>query len=183
MIPATLVSEGVLFQLGSTADLQKNAVTCKGQTIQLASGDYNKIYLLASATEDASGQFTLDGAAQTLHVAAWAGFIGQHYDRQFDLDGYTVLGVKEPFLKKDNIAWFASHTHFGYPTRNDPYHYSYLFKYEITLNGPSKTITLPDNDKIKIFAITLAKKNTDDIRFLQPISDDFSGNCPFLLRK
>jgi len=183
MIPATLVSEGVHFLLGSTADLQKNAVTCKGQTIQLPAGDYNKIYLLASATEDASGQFIMDGAAQTLDVAAWAGFIGQHYDRQFDLDGYTVLGVKEPFLKMDNIAWFASHTHFGYPTRNDPYHYSYLFKYEIALNGPSKVITLPVNDKIKIFAISVAKKSTDDIQFLQPIFDDFSRNIPFHLRK
>jgi hypothetical protein len=86
-------------------------------------------------------------------------------------------------LKKDNIAWFASHTHFGYPTMNDPYHYSYLFKYEIALNGPSKMITLPDNDKIKIFAITVAKKSTDGIRFLQPIFDDFSGNSPFHLRK
>ena len=108
--------------------------------------------------------------------------MGQHYDRQFDLDGYTVLGIKEPYLNTDNIAWFASHTHFGYPTRNDPYHYSYLFRYELNVNQPTKTVTLPDNDRIKIFAVTVARKSSDDLNFLQPLSDDFGENSPFHLR-
>ena len=183
MIPETIISEGIRFKLGSTADLQKNAVTCKGQTIQLPAGDYNKIYLLAAATEDTEGSFTVNGETKDLKVAAWSGFIGQHYDRQFDLDGYTVLGVKEPWLKKDNIAWFASHTHFGYPTRNEPYHYSYLFKYEIDVKGQPTQLTLPDNNRIKIFAITIAKKNSDDILLLQSLSDNFNENGPFVLRK
>jgi alpha-mannosidase len=183
IMPETLVSEGVRFKLGSTADLQKNAVTCKGQSIRLPAGDYNKIYLLAAATEEASGNFVVNGDTKSLKIGAWAGFIGQHYDRQFDLDGFTVLGVKEPWLKNDNIAWFASHTHFGYPTRNEPYHYSYLFKYEIDVKGKPAQLTLPDNNRIKIFAVTAAKKNSDDILLLQPLSDNFKENGPFVLRK
>ena len=129
-----------------------------------------------------SGQFIVNEAKQNIKISAWAGFIGQHYDREFDLDGYTVLGIREPFLNLDNIAWFASHTHFGYPTRNDPYHYSYLFRYELEVNQPAKTITLPVNDRIKIFAITVARKNSDEAKILQPLSDDFSENSPFQLR-
>ncbi|MEI6276046.1 MAG: glycoside hydrolase family 38 C-terminal domain-containing protein [Prolixibacteraceae bacterium] len=183
MLPDTVISEGVAFKMGSRADLQKNSVTCRGQKIILPAGDYNRIYLLAAATEDTEGRFEVNGMAEDIKIASWSGFLGQHYDRQFDLDGYTVLGIKEPFLKYDNIAWFASHTHFGYPTRNDPYHYSYLYKYEIKLPAGTTTMTLPANDKIKIFAITVGKKNTDNIILLQPISDNFKENNPFQLRK
>ncbi len=182
MMPDTLISENVLFKMGSRKDLQKNVVTCKGQIVDLPVGDYNKLYFLASATEDTNGNFAAGGAKIDLNIAKWSGFIGQHYDRQFDLDGSTVLGIMEPSLKTDNIAWFASHTHFGYPTRNDPYHYSYIFKYALNLPPGTSRITLPDNDKIKIFAITVAKKNTDDVKLLQPVSDNFKENLPFRLR-
>ncbi|MDP2336998.1 MAG: glycoside hydrolase family 38 C-terminal domain-containing protein [Bacteroidota bacterium] len=182
MIPSELVSEGVKFKMGSTADLQKNVVTCQGQTIKLPAGDYNKLYILAAATDETSGTFTVNGKPVNLAVAKWTGFIGQHYDRQFDLDGHTVLSVKEPFIKHGNIAWFASHYHFGYPTQNVPYTYSYIFKYEINLPQNAGEITLPDNFKIKIFAITVAKKDADDVQILQPLSDDFKENGPFVLK-
>ena len=81
MMPATLESEAVHFKMGSTADLQKNAVTCKGQTIQLPAGDYNKVYLLAASTEEAVGQFIVNETKQNIKISAWAGFIGQHYDK------------------------------------------------------------------------------------------------------
>jgi alpha-mannosidase len=182
MIPAELVSEGVKFKMGNTADLQKNVVTCKGQTIRLPEGSFNKVYILAAATEETSGIFSVNGKKVTLPVAKWIGFIGQHYARQFDLDGHTVLSVKEPFLKHDNIAWFASHYHFGYPSRNVPYSYAYLFKYELDISNKSTEITLPDNDKIKIFAMTVAKNEADHIQSLQPLTDDFSENKTFTLR-
>ena len=183
MTPAELFSEGIKFKMGSTADLQKNAITCMGQTIKLPAGNFNKLYILASATDETSGTFMVNGKPVNLTVAKWFGFIGQHYDRQFDLDGHTVLGVKEPFLKYDDIAWFASHYHFGYPSQNVAYTYSYIFKYEIILPQNTSEITLPDNDKIKIFAITAAKNNADDIQLLQSLSDDFKENEPFVLRK
>jgi len=182
MIPKELISEGVKFKLGATEDLKNNVVNCKGQDLKLPSGDYNKVYILAAATEDTSGDFLIHGKANNIKIAKWHGFIGQHYDRQFLLDGSTVYDVKAPFLKYDNIAWFASHYHFGYPTANVPYAYSYIFKYEIDLENKADKITLPDNSKIKIFAITVAKNMGDKIQLLQPLSDDFSENKPFQLR-
>jgi alpha-mannosidase len=183
MIPEELISEGVKFKPGSTADLQKNVVTCSGQTIKLPAGNFNKIYILASAVDESTGTFMVNGNPVDIHVAKWYGFTGQHYDRKFDLDGHTVLDVKEPFLKHDNIAWFASHYHFGYPTHNVPYTYCYIFRYEINLPAGCSEITLPDNNAIKIFALTAARKNSGDILLLQPLTDDFSKNGPFVLRK
>lgn len=183
LIPDSIVSEGILFRMGSRADLKLNALTCKGETLQLPAGNFNKVYLLAAATEDAAALFKAGNLTLELNISKWCGFIGQHYDRQFDLDGHTVLGVKAPFLKHDNIAWFASHTHFGYPTANVPYHYAYLFKYELDIDESTRQITLPQNDKIKIFAITCAKNLEDKVVVLQPLTDDFDENIPFILRK
>ena len=182
LIPAELVSEGVKFKMGSTEDLQNNVVTCKGQEIRLPDGNYNKVYILAAATDDTSGIFKVNGTPVNLSIANWRGFIGQHYDRQFELDGFTVRSIIKPFLKHDDIAWFASHWHFGYPTRNEPYSYSYIFKYEINLPANTNSITLPENDHIKIFAITAAKKESDDIQILQPLTDDFRESKPYALR-
>ena len=149
----------------------------------MPSGDFNKIYILASATEETPGVFTISGNPVNLKIANWRGFIGQHYDRQFDIDGFTVRSIKQPFLKVDNIAWFASHWHFGYPTHNEPYSYSYIFKYEVTLPPNTTSITLPDNAKIKIFAITVAKKESDDLQILNPLTDEFKDCKPYALRK
>lgn len=183
LVPAEIVSEGIRFKMGSVQDLQKNVVTCNGQTLPLPEGDYNKVYILASATEETSGAFNADGLVSNLTIANWKGFIGQHYDRQIDLDGYTVRSIKEPYLKNDNIAWFASHWHFGYPTRNEPYSYSYIFKYALYVPAHATTITLPRNNKIKIFAITAAQNTRDELKVLQPLSDDFSEAKPYALRK
>jgi len=38
----------------------------------------------------------------------------------------------------------------------EPYAYSYLFAYAIDLPAGTKTITLPDNDRIRILAMTVA---------------------------
>ncbi len=165
MIPSELVSEGIHFKLGSTTDLQNNAVTCKGQTVKLPSGNYNKLYLLAAASDETTGTFQVSGKPADINLEKWIGFIGQHYDRQFDLDGHTVLDVKAPFVKHDNIAWFASHYHFGYPTQNVPYTYSYMYKYEINLPAKTTEITLPDNDRIKIFAITAVEQKLTTFGF------------------
>jgi alpha-mannosidase len=85
-------------------------------------------------------------------------------------------------VKKDNIAWFASHRHVGYPTKNNTYQYSYIYKYEINIPQSAKIITLPNNQKIKIFAITAAKRDAGDVIALQPLFDDIQTNTPIQLR-
>jgi alpha-mannosidase len=87
-----------------------------------------------------------------------------------------MTSIEKPFLKGDNIAWFSSHRHNAYPSENEAYQYTYIYKYEIDVPKGAKTITLPENQKIKVFAITVAKNGSDDVRALQPLTDDFSNS-------
>ena len=80
--PASLVSEGIFFQLGSPADGQKNAVVCRGQSLDLPAGSYNRVYLLAAAVDgDQRAEVKIDGAATPLVVPDWSQFIGQWDER------------------------------------------------------------------------------------------------------
>ena len=61
------------------------------------------------------------------------------------------------FIKRAPIAWFASHHHTS-DGANVPYAYSYLFAYALDLPPGADTLTLPDNDKIRIFAISISSE-------------------------
>jgi alpha-mannosidase len=175
LVPDTITSEGIHFTMGSRVDEQNNAVSCKGQQIGLPAGDYATLYLLAAASEDTQGDFSVDQQVTPLKVQEWTGFIGQFYNREFAKNGYTVTGIESPFSKQDNIAWFASHIHQAYPSANVAYQYCYLYKYEIRLPKGAKMIKLPDNDKIKILAMTLVKGAGEVVTPLQPLYDDFQN--------
>lgn len=182
MVPGEIVSEGIRFRLGSKKDEQNNAVTCKGQEIDLPEGNYTSLYILAAATEDTKGDFNIDGQSYSLGIQKWTGYVGQFYNRQFEVDGITVRNIENPYSKRDNIAWFASHYHQGYPSKNVSYHYSYLYKYELTIPKGAKKIILPDNDKIKIVAITVAERVCSKVYPLQALYDNFEDYPKAVLR-
>lgn len=183
LIPTEVISEDIRFKMGNTKDENTNAVACKGQTISLPASDYNKVYILAAATDESTGVFTMNNNQEKLTIGAWTGFVGQYYNRVFDTDGETVLAIKEPFAGQNNIAWFASHLHKGYPTANETYQYSYIYKYELNLPANTTSIKLPNNSKIRIFAITVARQPGEILQFSQPLYDDFKSNNNFKLRK
>ncbi|WPV68048.1 alpha-mannosidase [Chitinophaga sp. LS1] len=174
LLPDTIVSEDVAFKMGSRADEDSNAVICKGQEIVLPDGDYNAVYLLAVADKDTVGDFRIDDHVVPVGIQEWTGYIGQYYNRRFEQDEITVKSIADPFVKKDNIAWFASHRHLAYPSKNEAYNYSYMFKYRIAIPAHAKRIKLPENKNIKIFAITVVKETAKDVVTLQPLYDDFS---------
>ena len=177
MVPDVIESEGIRFKMGSKKDEENNAVSCTGQEIQLPEGDYDRLYILATAGFDTEGIFTVDNKVYPLSIQGWNGYVGQFYNREFAQNGVTVTGIESPFVKKDNIAWFASHTHRAYPSKNLAYEYCYLYKYEIDIPKGAKKIILPDNRRIDVLAITVAKGNEKKINTLQPLYDDFH-NAP-----
>jgi alpha-mannosidase len=59
------------------------------------------------------------------------------------------------FIKRAPVAWYSNHRHTA-DGKNEAYSYSYLFAYAIDLPAGAKTLTLPDNDKIRVMAITVA---------------------------
>ncbi|MGO4213147.1 glycoside hydrolase family 38 C-terminal domain-containing protein, partial [Terriglobus sp. YAF25] len=145
--------------------------------------------LAASADGDQTGVFKVGTHTATLKIQDWTGYIGQWDTRLWkeqpgrdwaisanhaawppaDLqqrearppaprypDDY--IGLKPGFLKTAGLAWYASHIHTPQGL-NQPYQYSYLFAYPIDLAEGAKTITLPNNDKIRILAISTAQES------------------------
>jgi len=66
-------------------------------------------------------------------------------------------GIKPGFIKPAAVAWFASHHHTP-EGLNQPYSYSYLFAYAIDAPQNAKTLTLPNNDKVRVLAISVAEQ-------------------------
>jgi alpha-mannosidase len=63
-------------------------------------------------------------------------------------------GLTPGFIKRSEVAWFASHRHTA-DGENEPYSYSYLFAYACEMPENAKTLTLPNNDKIRVLAVTV----------------------------
>jgi alpha-mannosidase len=68
------------------------------------------------------------------------------------------VGLHAGFVKPATLVWFASHHHTA-DGLNEPYQYSYLFAYSIDVPAGTHTLTLPNNDKIRILAVSVAEDN------------------------
>jgi len=176
MLPAQITFNDVPFQLAPAKTGSPNAVVAKGQTIDLPAGRYNRVYILAaSADGDQKATFEIPNKKVELNIQDWGGFIGQWDDRQWSSkdtsqDNYgQMTGIKPGYIKRADLAWYCSHHH-NAAGENVPYAYSYLFAYSIDIPAGTKTMTLPDNDKIRILAVSLAEENAET-KPLQPLYD------------
>lgn len=176
MLPAQIMFNDVRFQLASAKSGAPNAVVAKGQTINLPSGHYNRIYVLAaSANGDQKVTLDVGGKKTELSIQDWGGFIGQWDDRQWSAavalrDSYgEMTGLKPGFIKRADLAWYCSHHHDA-TGKNVDYAYSYLFGYAIDLPPAAKTIRLPKNDSVRILAISLADESPE-ARPARPLYD------------
>ncbi|MEE8169385.1 MAG: glycoside hydrolase family 38 C-terminal domain-containing protein, partial [Phycisphaerae bacterium] len=189
MLPPELFSEGAAFRLGPTADGQPNALACRGQTIDLPAGDFNRVYLLAAATEDVSAAFVVGDQPQQRSIQRWTGFIGQWdrrvWDRAFDevdhrCDG-RVVSIATGYIRRDPVAWFCTHRH--HPTEgNEAYRFSYLFKYGFDVPPDARTMRLPNEPRIMIFAATAARNDNDAVWPAAPLYDEFTNRKPIRFR-
>jgi alpha-mannosidase len=176
MLPAEIKFNNVRFQLAPAKTGTANAVAAKGQTIDLPSGSYNRVYLLAASAEgDQKASFEVGGKSKELNIQDWGGFIGQWDDRQWSSkdtshDDYgQMTGIKPGYIKRADLAWYCSHHH-NAAGANVAYRYSYLFAYAIDMPAGAKTIRLPENDKIRILAISVAEENPA-VKPTQPLYD------------
>jgi alpha-mannosidase len=176
MLPEQIQFNDVRFQLAAAKSGTPNAVVAKGQTIKLPAGHYNRIYVLAaSANGDQKASFEIGGVKTELNIQDWGGFIGQWDDRQwsstdFQHDNYgQMIGLKPGFIKRAELAWYSTHHHDA-AGKNVDYAYSYLFGYAIDLPAGAKTIKLPNNDSVRILAISLADENPE-VKPARPLYD------------
>ncbi|MEI7501651.1 MAG: glycoside hydrolase family 38 C-terminal domain-containing protein [Paludibacter sp.] len=182
-IPAEIVSEDIRFEIKNTADRLNNTVVAAGQTINLPQNGATKVYVLAAADDDTQGEFIVDGKSTSIKIQSRKGFVGQFFKPVLNALDSSVFKIESAYYKSDNIAFYASHTHKAYPSENQAYQYCYMYKYAIVVPQNAKTLTLPTNKKIKIFAITAVKNETAEIDLATAISDDFSNSSTAKLRK
>jgi len=173
LFPETLVVDGVQFNFGPDSDGRNNVLSCKGQKISLPkTGNFNRMYILAAALTDTSGTFKVGGTKTILQIQAYHGNIGQFDHRTWDKYG-RVTGLEKGYIKRDEVAWFA--THLYRDTLTLPYQYGYIYKYMLEAGPANETLQLPDNESIRIFAISLADNPFDQVQPAQPLYDDFTN--------
>jgi len=174
MLPRDIDYAGIRFHLGADGP---NAVVAHGQPVTLPRG-FKRLYLLAAADGDQQATFNIDGNPIELTIQDWTGYVGQWDNRIWRKKQETLPprpdaplnaparsrmatvfdGLTPGFIKRAPIAWFASHRHDS-TGKNEPYAYSYLFAYAIDLPANARTLTLPENDKIRILAATVSNED------------------------
>jgi alpha-mannosidase len=196
MLPAKIEYNGVGFQLAPAAGKPNAVIAKGQQIALPSGSFNRVYIVAASAKGDQNASFRIGDRSASLNIEAWDGFIGQWDKRvwkdQTERDWATsahntvwpaadmvqreghppsprypenYVGLQPGYIKPASLAWFASHHH----TReglNEPYQYSYLFAYSVDLPKGARTLTLPNNESVRILAISVA----DDDPELKPVT-------------
>ncbi len=177
MLPSTVSWGPIDFRI------EERATIARGQTFALPD-HARRVHVLIAADGDQTAAFRIGDVVQNTTVQHWSGFIGQWDTRLWELReetlpprpdappnapprrrrGLAFAGLTPGFIKPAPVAWFASHRHDASGV-NEPYDYSYLFAHSFDVPSGATTITLPDNEKIRVFAIT----TSDDAMSLRPV--------------
>jgi alpha-mannosidase len=205
MLPREISFNGVNFRLPEAKTAVPDAVIAKGQTIDLPPGHYNRVYILASAIDgDQNAAFRIGNRVANLKIEDWGGFIGQwdtrlwknEPKRDWAISAHHAVwppppnwpkawqprypedyvGLVPGYVKPATLAWYASHHHTA-DGLNEPYQYSYIFAYDLDLPANAHTLVLPDNHKVRIFAISVAQENPH-VRAAAPLYDTLGRSEP-----
>jgi alpha-mannosidase len=197
MLPRVVTFGGVVFHLGPGD--RADAVVPRGQQLAVPRGMKRLYVLAASASGDQNVAFRVGGQAVNVTIQDWSGFVGQWDNRQWketelvlpprtppsdvppDIAGLLqrsrtrrdpygeMLGITPGFIKRAPIAWFASHRH-TQSGENEAYAYSYLFAYMMDVPAGATKLTLPNNDYVRILAITASNERSSATP-VQPLYD------------
>jgi hypothetical protein len=77
---------------------------------------------------------------------------------QWDPRTFAVTNLDQlrpAFLKPDEIAWVGTHRHAR--DGNQVYVLSYIFAYALDLPAGARTIALPSDDRLRIFAMSAVR--------------------------
>ncbi len=141
---------------------------------------------------DITAAFKIGDQSTNLNIQRWTGFIGQWDNRGWEAKQIPIerpadappLPADAPttrtemffdgkitpgFIKRADVAWFSSHIHDD-AAANQPYQYSYLFAYALDVPAGAKTLTLPNDERIRILAVTVADESPA-VRPAQPLYD------------
>lgn len=171
------LDDGVTFSVKSREYL--NAVSCQGQTLNLPAGKGRRVYLLAAASGgDEPADFRVGDKPVSLTIQSGDGYIGQWDTRQWEgqipestYDWHNAYaGLTPGYIKTAQVAWYADHKRLA-SGESDPYAFCYLYKYAIAIPDDARTLTLPGDPRIRLFAASVSQNPNDDATLASPVID------------
>jgi alpha-mannosidase len=186
MLPAEIAHAGIRFRLAPATEGKPNAVVARGQVVPLPEGHFTRLWLLAASSEgDQKAAFRVGEQTTELTIQDWGGAIGQWDTRSFNLKQEPIpvapgrpsrtrtvweyAGLTPGFIKRAPLGWFASHRHAS-DGANEPYAYAYLFVHALDVSAAARTLTLPDNDRVRLLAATVSEEPAG-VRPARPLYD------------
>ncbi|MGE3166857.1 MAG: glycoside hydrolase family 38 C-terminal domain-containing protein [Planctomycetota bacterium] len=175
-LPATLTHGDVEFRLGPTGNGQLNAVACAGQKLTIEARPGERVYVLAAADTEVPARFEVGSRTIATRVQAWTGKIGQWDNRSWR--GDAVIDIESGYVRRQPVAWFATHRHLR-ESGNDPYAFTYLYllSFSVPADG-AQELTLPDDARVKVFAVTVASRVHDVVEPGLPLYDTLDSARP-----
>jgi alpha-mannosidase len=158
LLPETITCQDVPFTTGPRGDGEPNILSCQGETILLPAGNFTRLYILASAVGgDRLAHFRVGEREADLSIQDAEEPIAQWDNRVAGEELITDPAQIQPgYTKGDRIAWVGTHRHRQDGGR-DAYAYFYLYKYALDVPLGAPSITVPNDPRIRIAAMTVAK--------------------------
>lgn len=166
LCPQGFTAGGVSFKMPDT-QASSDVMVARGQTIDLPKS-MTKLYIAAASTlGDRDATFYLDGREKQIKIAAMT----EHYGN-WDMAGLNIKAAH----KNAPIAFEFTHTH--HPEGDIPNGKAYFYLYEIDIRN-AKTLTLPEDNRIIILAMTAVKKFSNTKRATRLIDEIPTENYSF----
>jgi alpha-mannosidase len=189
MLPSEVDYGPAKFELAAAQTSVPNAVTAKGQTLDLPTGRFNRIYMLAAASsaEDQKALFRVGDQVTELNIQSWTGWVGQWDtriwksapNRDWAISANHAVWPPLDASSESRPAWRYPDDYVGlkpgyikqaalgwYASHhhtaeglNEPYQYSYLFVYSLDMPPGARTLTLPNNSKVCILSVSVVADN------------------------
>jgi alpha-mannosidase len=172
LLPVQVVREGIPFTIGPDGPGQANVLLCRGQTVRLPRGHYNRLYVLAAAVGGGRrAVFAVDGQTTSFWVQDYSEPIGQWDSRLVgNLFTEDPAAMTPAYINRAEVAWVGTHRH-DRELGNEAYVLTYAFKHGTDLPATAREIVLPDDENIRLLAMTLARDENTQLIPAQPLYD------------
>jgi len=157
LFPSTFDLAGVGFELGPGGSQRPNALTCRGQTLELPDHSFERIHFLAASTkQDCQTALAAGDRMLQIELPCYSGLLGTWVRRsKFDF-GTTEIDPPTGLIDKHRVAWIATHRH-GSKGEDEPYVFCYLFELSMEIDPSCREVRLPMSSDAHIFAISLSE--------------------------
>jgi len=185
MIGDTVEMGNVSFAIGPRKDYTKNALSCRGQRIDLPE-DTTVVHLLAAADVDTDVVFKAGDQKIPLTIGGWSGTIGHWDNRVFEGEvaelSYSLqndlLRIDPATIRDQRVAWCPSHRHTS--AADTLYEYGYLFAYRLEIPKGVTSITLPESRFVRVVAMSVGDEGHAET--LQSPFEDLHRDAAFTAR-